>query len=192
MSTPENAEITQALADLDSTDQATALAKLLPLVYAELRALSEGYLRSERLDHTLQATALVHEAYVRLAGAEHAKWQNRAHFFRVAAKVMRRILINHALARRAAKRGSGRPRAALEEITAIFPELNVDVLDVHEALEELAALDRDKARLVELRFFAGCTIEETAEALGRSTATVERDWRFARAWLRKRLGSRGL
>ncbi len=184
----QNEEVTQILNDLESTDQATAFAKLLPLVYTELRALSEGYLRHERADHTLQATALVHEAYVRLAGQRGAKWENRAHFFRVAAKVMRRILINHALARRAAKRGHGRSPASLGEITVFLPELDVDLLDLHDALEHLAERDRQKARVVELRFFAGCTIEETAEALDISTATVERDWRFARAWLRSRLG----
>lgn len=185
----ENAEITQLLADLDGTDQGTAFAQLLPLVYTELRALSEGYLRRERPDHTLQATALVHEAYVRLAGEQGAKWENRAHFFRVAAKVMRRILINHALARKAAKRGHAQPHLTLDEAVVFLPEANVDLLDLHDALEELAGHDRQKARVVELRFFAGCTIDETAEALGISTATVERDWRFARAWLRSRLGS---
>ncbi|MBI1825445.1 MAG: sigma-70 family RNA polymerase sigma factor, partial [Planctomycetes bacterium] len=159
-----------------------------PLVYAELRALSEGYLHRERPDHTLQATALVHEAYMRLAKQDGVKWQNRAHFFRVAAKVMRRILINHAVARRASKRGHGGPSSTLEEITAFAPELNVDLLDLHEAIEELARYDREKARVVELRFFAGCTIDEAAEALSVSTATVERDWRFARAWLRTKLG----
>ena len=183
MTSPENVEITQILADLESTDQATAFAKLLPLVYEELRALSEGYLRHERSDHTLQATALVHEAYVHLAGRQDAKWENRAHFFRVAAKVMRRILINHALARKASKRGGGRAGVALEEVTAVLPDMNVDLIDVHESLELLARQDRQKARVVELRFFGGCTIEETAEALDISTATVERDWRFARAWL---------
>jgi RNA polymerase sigma factor (TIGR02999 family) len=185
----DNVEITQILNDLESTDQATAFARLLPLVYTELRALSERYLRQERPDHTLQATALVHEAYVRLAGHSGAKWDNRAHFFRVAAKVMRRILINHALARRAAKRGSGQSRVALDEVAVFLPDSAVDVLDLHDALEELAIQDRQKARVVELRFFAGCTIDETAEALGISTATVERDWRFARAWLRKRIGA---
>jgi len=189
MPSSENAGITQILSDLESTDQDTAFAKLLPLVYAELRALSEGYLRHERPDHTLQATALVHEAYVRLAGQRGGKWENRAHFFRVAAKVMRRILINHALARRAAKRGRAQGRVALDEAAVLLPDPNVDVLDVHEALEKLAALDREKARVVELRFFAGCTIEEAAEALDISTATVERHWRFARAWLRKHLAS---
>ncbi len=188
--TADKAEITQILADLESTDQATAFAKLLPLVYDELRALSEGYLRHERPDHTLQATALVHEAYVRLAGGHGPRWENRSHFFRVAAKVMRRILINHALARKAGKRGPQGGRIDLEEITLCFPETDVDLLDLHEAMVELAERDRQKARVVELRFFAGCTIEETAEALGVSTATVERDWRFARAWLRNRLDER--
>jgi RNA polymerase sigma-70 factor, ECF subfamily len=182
-------EITQILADLDSTDQKTAFAKLLPLVYNELRSLSEQYLRQEKPDHTLQATALVHEAYVRLAGSHGNKWESRAHFFRVAAKVMRRVLINHALARKADKRQGARQRVGLEELTAFIPEVNVDLLDLDHAMEQLAAIDRQKARVVELRFFAGCTIEETAEALEVSTATVERDWRFARAWLRSRLGA---
>jgi len=187
LSAPEDSEITQFLADLDATDQTTAFAQLLPLVYTELRALSDGYLRHERPDHTLQATALVHEAYVRLAGAHGARWENRAHFFRVAAKVMRRILINHALARRAAKRAHAQADVVLDEIAVLLPESNVDILDLHDALEELAERDRQKARVVELRFFAGCTIDETAESLNISTATVEREWRFARAWLRSRL-----
>lgn len=188
MSGPDEAEITQLLADLDDADQGTAFTRLLPLVYSELRALSENYLRHERPDHTLQATALVHEAYLRLTERNEGTYQDRAHFFRVAAKVMRRILINHALARRAAKRGHGRAHLSLDEATVLMPETNVDLIDLHEAMQELARLDRQKARVVELRFFGGCTIEETADALRVSTATVERDWRFARAWLRRRLG----
>ena len=187
LKTGDNPEITQILAELDSTDQKTAFAKLLPLVYDELRALSGRYLRQERPDHTLQATALVHEAYVRLAGSRGGKWENRTHFFRVAAKVMRRILINHALAHRAEKRGAPRTRVSITDLAETDGSADFDLLDLHEAMERLAAQDRHKARVVELRFFAGCTIEETAETLGVSTATVERDWRFARAWLRSQL-----
>ena len=187
LKTGENPEITQMLAELDSTDQKTAFAKLLPLVYDELRALSGKYLRQERPDHTLQATALVHEAYVRLAGSRGGKWENRAHFFRAAAKVMRRILINHALAHRAEKRGAERTRVSITDVAESAGSADFDLLDLHEAMERLAVQDRHKARVVDLRFFAGCTIEETAEALEVSTATVERDWRFARAWLRSQL-----
>jgi len=183
----ESPEITQILAELDSTDQKTAFATLLPLVYNELRALSGKYLRRERPDHTLQATALVHEAYVRLAGSPEGRWENRAHFFRVAAKVMRRILINHALAHSAEKRGGQRTRVSMTDLAEDAGSTEFDLLDLHEAMERLAVQDRHKARVVELRFFAGCTIEETAEVLGVSTATVERDWRFARAWLRSQL-----
>ena len=180
-------ELTQILGDLQGTDRGDAAAAILPEVYAELRSLSEAYLRSERSDHTLQATALVHEAYVRLARSKGSGWQNRVHFFRAAAKTMRRILINHARGQNAVKRGGGERPVALEEATVALPERDVDLVALDEALNDLAALDPQKARVVELRFFGGCSIEQTAETLGVSAATVVRDWRFARAWLQDAL-----
>jgi RNA polymerase sigma factor (TIGR02999 family) len=191
MSDQADNEVTQILNDLSGTNGATPLIDLLPAVYRELRALSESYLRNERADHTLQATALVHEAYVRLARRNDGAWQDRAHFFRVAAKTMRRILINHARDHRAQRRGGGRRRVQLEE-SAIFcagPDLDLIALD--DALDRLARLDAEKAKVVELRFFAGCTVEETAQTLNTSTATVERHWRFARAWLLNKLAGDG-
>jgi RNA polymerase sigma factor (TIGR02999 family) len=181
-------EITQILAELDSDSHDSAVERLLPLVYAELRALSGAYLERERPDHTLQATALVHEAYLRLAGRSGRRWADRAHFFRAAAKTMRHILINHAHKHRAARRGGGARGLVLEESMAIAPRRpGADLEALDEALVRLASIDREKAQVVELRFFAGCTIDETAEALDLSTATVERHWRFARAWLRSEL-----
>lgn len=180
-------EITQILAELSSGKGDTAVERLLPLVYAELRALSRQYLHHERPDHTLQATALVHEAYVRLAGGNGHNWTDRTHFFRVAAKTMRRILINHAKEHKAQKRGGGERCVKLQETAVMLPECDVDVEALDEALARLAAFDGDKAQVVELRFFAGCTIDESAEVMKVSTATVERHWRFARAWLRAEL-----
>jgi RNA polymerase sigma factor (TIGR02999 family) len=177
-------EITQILNDLTDTDDATAIARILPQVYRELRALSESYLQSERRNHTLQATALVHEAYLRLAGADR-QWEDRAHFFRAAAMTMRHILLKHARSHKAQKRGGGSRGISLSETAAISEDANVEILALDEAMQRLAEFDAEKAKVVELRFYAGCTIEETAEALGISTATVERHWRFARAWLRR-------
>lgn len=180
-------EITQILAELNSEKRETAVERLLPLVYGELRALSKDYLNQERADHTLQATALVHEAYLRLAGSENRAWNDRAHFFRVAAKTMRRILINHARSHNAQKRGGGDRGVVLHETAAIASEANIDVESLDEALRRLAEIDREKSQVVELRFFGGCTIDEAADALEISPATVERHWRFARAWLRAEL-----
>lgn len=158
--------------------------RLLPSVYDELRSLSEAYLRRESDAPTLQATALVHEAYVRLAGSDET-WRDRKHFFRTAARTMRRILVDHARARAAEKRGGGQRPVTLVESVLIASDEGLDVVVVDEALARLEDLDATKARVVELRFFGGCTIDETAEALGIGTATVERHWRFARAWLRE-------
>ena len=180
-------DITQILNALDPTD-CDAAGTLVPAVYEELRSLADAYLRNERSNHTLQATALVHEAFVHLSKVDQPHWENRGHYFRVAAKTMRRILINHAHSKRAEKRGGGRQAvsltAGLASVAAVEP---VDVLQLDEALTRLDDLGGNKARVVELRYFAGCTIDETAEALDVSTATVERDWRFARAWLRSEL-----
>lgn len=160
-----------------------ALDELLPLVYSELRGLAERALRHERPGHTLQSTALVHEAYLRLVQQENAEWQNRAHFFAMAARMIRRILVDHARARHAAKRGSGMPKLALDEALGVAEKNDWEVLALDDALNRLAEMDEQQAQVVELRFFAGLTVEETAEALGISTATVKRDWATAKAWL---------
>ena len=160
--------------------------RLLPVVYRELRRQAAGYLRRERRDHTLPATALVHEAYLRLVG-ERAPWENRNHFFGVAARVMRQVLVDHARRHGAAKRGGAWTRVSLEgaEGASRTPERSIDLVALDRALEELAAIDAGKARVVELRYFAGLSLEETAETLGVSPSTVTREWRMARAWLRR-------
>ena len=159
-----------------------ALEALLPLVYDELRRLARHYLKAERPNHTLQSTALVHEAYLRLAGQEPSQLQDRAHFFGVAAHIMREILVDHARSRRAAKRNFGR-QITLEEGLLASQENNLDLLTLDSALNQLMRLDPQQARIVEMRFFAGLTIEETSRVLGVSPATVKRDWVTARAWL---------
>jgi len=159
-----------------------ALDALMPLVYKELRQLAHHYLRQERSDHTLQSTALVHEAYIRLAGQSPPQWQNRAHFFGIAAHIMRQILVEHARSRGAAKRGGGATRLALDESVA-GKQTDVDLIILDKALQELTELDAQQGRIVELRFFAGLTIEDTSEVLGISPATVKREWVTARAWL---------
>jgi RNA polymerase sigma factor (TIGR02999 family) len=183
-------EVSQLLHQWAAGDRA-ALDLLTPLVYDELRRLAGGYLRSERSDHTLQATDLVHEAFFRLAGQERVAWQNRVHFFAIAAQAMRRILVDHARHVAVARRVEPESRLPVE----LAPDLTVsdaeELLDVHLALERLAELSERQARIVELRFFGGLTVAETAEALGLSVPTVVRDWRFARAWLRRELGRVG-
>jgi len=181
--------VTQLLVRCRDGDRA-ALDELLPLVYGELRRIAQSHLRRERAGHTLQSTALVHEAYLRLIGATRPGWQDRAHFFGIAANAMRQILVDHARARAAAKRGSGAERLELTESMSAGGEPEVDVLALDEALGRLAALDRVQARIVELRFFAGLTIDECAEALAISPATVKRDWTSARAWLHRELSQR--
>jgi RNA polymerase sigma factor (TIGR02999 family) len=160
-----------------------ALEQLMPLVYAELRRMASRHLRGERGDHTLQSTALVHEAYLRLAGQDPPQWQNRAHFFAIAARLMRQILVDHARSRDAKKRGNGVCTLVLDETIALPQKVNMDVIDLDKALTELSELDEQQGRIVELRFFGGLTIEDTSEALGVSPATVKRDWLVARAWL---------
>jgi RNA polymerase sigma factor (TIGR02999 family) len=173
--------------DEASDGRQEALAALLPLVYAELRRLAAAYLRREQPGQTLQPTALVHEAYLRLAGERHVRWQNRAHFCAIAANSMRQILIEKARARHAQKRGGGWLRLSLDERLGEGPGTDVDLEALDEALTRLERFDKQRARLVELRFFGGLTIEETAEVLGVSPATVKRGWSLARAWLRKEL-----
>lgn len=164
----------------DATD------RLLPLVYDELKRLAAGYLRAERADHTLQTTGLVHEAYLKLVDQHRTTWQNRGHFFGIAAQAMRRILVDHARRHRARKRDAGRPVTLDDNLAG--PAADTDeVLAVDQALQRLAALDSRQARIVELRYFAGLSIEQTAESLGISPATVKRDWLSAKAWLQREL-----
>ena len=164
-----------------------ALDRLLPIVHDELRRIAAAYMRRERADHTLQPTALVNEAYLRLVDQREIVWQDRAHFVGVAARLMRQILVDHARARAAAKRAGGAERVPLDETVLVGPERDVDLLALDEALERLAALDPDLTCVVELRYFGGLTTRETAEAMGTSTATVEREWATARGWLRREL-----
>jgi RNA polymerase sigma factor (TIGR02999 family) len=155
----------------------------MPLVYEELRRLAHYYLSRERSDHTLQSTALVHEAYLRLSGPNPPQWQNRAHFFGIAAHVMRQILVEYARGRGAAKRGGDAITLTLDDAIALPQQMDVDVIALDAALSALSNLDAQQGRIVELRFFAGLTIEDTSEVLGISPATVKRDWITARAWL---------
>lgn len=183
--------VTRLLIDWRSGNQA-ALDELLPLVYNELRRLAQARLRQEPQGHTLQATALVHEAYVRLVDLDQLTLTDRAHFFAMAARVMRQVLVDHARRKRSDKRGGDATRITLGGVSAnaAAQPLDVDVLDLDNALEELTALDERMARVVELKFFVGMTLDETAEALRVSHATVERDWAMAKAWLFRRLAGR--
>lgn len=169
-----------------------ALDTLMPLVYAELRRLAQHYLRQERSDHTLQSTALVHEAYLRLAGQNPPLWQNRAHFFGIAAHVMRQILVEYARAHNTEKRGGGACKLTLDAALDIQQKTDVDVIALDDALDRLCELDPQQSRIVELRFFAGLTIEDTAEVIGISPATVKRDWTSARAWLHREIARSAL
>jgi len=182
--------ITQLLIEW-SDGRREALDDLMPLVYADLRRVAAGYMRREDVGHALQPTALVHEAYVRLIDQKQVKWRNRAHFFGVAAGMMRRILVDHARRRRAEKRGGDWERVTLagDEVATEEPSA-VDVLALNEALERLAAFDPQQERIVELRYFGGLTIEEAAEVVGISAATVVREWTIAKAWLRADLSRR--
>lgn len=157
------------------------------MVYQELKRLAAIHLSREDPNHTLQPTALVHEAYLRLVDQTHVDWRNRAHFFGVAAEMMRRILVNHALARRAAKRGGDDTRISLDDAVSFFESRDVDLVSLDEALAALTQLDARQGRIVELRFFAGLSIEETAEVLAVSPATVKREWSSAKAWLHREI-----
>jgi len=178
--------VTNLLAEWRRGDQA-ALERLIPIVYQELRRVASARLRNEGVGHTLQTTALVHEAYLRLVGLERMTLANRTHFFAMAARLMREILVDHARRKQALKRGGGMTVLSLGDIAGAEKRV-LEVLAVDEALTELASLDERVARVVELRFFAGLSIAETSDALGVSTATVERDWTMAKAWLLQRLG----
>ena len=183
-------EVTQLLANWSHGDHA-ALEKLIPLVYEELRRLSHHYMEGQRPDHTLQTTALVNEAYLRLADQRKPTFTNRSHFFAVAAKAMRQILVDHAKAQQRQKRGAGATKMDLDEAALISPEQTGAILDLNEALERLAMLDSRTAHVVELRFFGGLNQDEIAEVLKISPVTVRRDWVFARAWLYKELHNPG-
>jgi RNA polymerase sigma-70 factor, ECF subfamily len=161
--------------------------KLLELVYDDLRKLAANYMRGERQDHTLQATALVHEAFIRLVDWKNVSWQNRAHFFAVAAEVMRKILVDHARKRSAQKRAGGEQKILLDEAVAFSTESEIELLALEEVLSALEKQDARQARIVELRFFGGLSIEETAHVLGISETTVKREWTFAKAWVKKEL-----
>jgi RNA polymerase sigma-70 factor (ECF subfamily) len=182
-------EVTRLLADLAGGNRA-AVDQLLPLVYSELRRLAGGQLRYERSGHTLQATALVHEAYLKLVDQRDVSWQNRAHFIGVAAQVMRYILLDYAKGHRAAKRGGNAQKLLLEEGLVISGDSADELIALDEALTRLAELDAQQAKVVELRFYGGSSVEETAEVLSISTATVKREWAMARAWLRQQLSLR--
>lgn len=176
-------EITQMLIELTDGNQ-EVVDRILPYIYDELRRLAGSYLRKERADHTLQPTALVHEAYMKLIDQRQVKWQNRAHFFGIAAQVMRRILMDHARKHLANKRGGDAEVLPLEdEVLVVSHDRSAELLALDEALERLAAMDEAKARIVELRYFGGLSIEETAEVMGVSVPTVNRHWRMAKAWL---------
>lgn len=186
MQQPAVKEITQLLAHWGAGDQA-ALAQLMPIVYQELRRIADGYLRRERPGNTLQPTALIHEAYLRLIDQSLPEWQNRAHFFGVAAQLMRQILVEHARAHAAQKRGGGVKPVELDEALNYAPEGAAELLALDDALKALAEFDERKSRLIELRYFGGLTVEETALVLNVSTATVTREQRLAQAWLRQSL-----
>ena len=183
MPTSSQHEVTRLLLRL-TEGESTALEDLLPLVYAELRRLAASYLRRERVGHTLQPTALVHEAYIRLIDQTQVRWQNRAHFFGVAAQMMRRILVDHARSQQAEKRGGEFQKLSLDERIDISGEdQDLDLVALDDALNRLAEIDPQKSKIVEMRFFGGLSVEETAEVLGVSVPTVKRHWRLAKAWL---------
>jgi RNA polymerase sigma factor (TIGR02999 family) len=178
--------VTELLVHWSRGDQ-QALNKLIPLVYDELHKLARRYLRRERSDHTLQTTALVHEAYLKLVDQREANWENRVQFFAVAAQLMRRILVDYARRHRASKRGGDVYKVSLDEALVPFEEKDAELLVLDEALDQLAAIDLQQSRVVELRVFAGLTLEETAQALNISARTVRREWSMAKAWLHRRM-----
>src|SRR6266516_2664735 len=182
--------VTQLLQQWSHGDD-SALADLTPVVYEELRRLAHHYMEGQRPNHTLQTTALVNEAYLRLADQTNPNWQSRAHFFAVAARAMRQILVSYARSNRAQKRGGGAFKIELDEAAILSPEQSQEIVDLHEALERLAALDSRKAQVVELKFFGGLNYDEMAEVLKISPVTVRRDWEFARLWLYTELQSEG-
>jgi RNA polymerase sigma factor (TIGR02999 family) len=189
MSTPP-IEVTQLLQAWGEGDQ-SALDQLMPVVYDELHRLARHYLRGERADHSLQTTALVNEAYLRLVNVQNVQWQDRAHFFAISSRLIRQILVDRARRRGYQKRGGGRKHVELEESAVVDPVRDGELLALDEALEALAEFDERKSQVVELRFFGGLTLEEAAAVLEVSPDTVRRDWRLAKSWLRKRLSEEG-
>ena len=179
-------ETTRILRDVSGGNR-DALNQLMPIVYRELRRLARHYLRNERPDHTLQATALVHEAFLRLIDQKNIQWRDRAHFIGISAHLMREILVNHAIHHKRLKRGGGQYKVSVEEAGPWFNQPEVDLMLLNDALTELASIDPRQSEIVELRFFGGLSVEETAEALKLSTATVKREWRLAKAWLHSRI-----
>jgi RNA polymerase sigma factor (TIGR02999 family) len=174
--------VTQLLAEWSNGDSA-ALAELTPLIYEELQRLAHHFMEGQRPDHTLQTTALVNEAYLRLADQTNPNWQSRAHFFAVAARAMRQILVSYARSNQAEKRGGGALKIELDESAILSPEQSKEIVDLHEALERLGTLDSRKGQVVELKYFGGLNYDEIAEVLKISRMTVRRDWEFARVWL---------
>lgn len=181
----QGADLTDLLVAWSAGDE-TARSRVIDAVYNELRGLAQAYLRRERADHSLAPTALVHEAYLKLIDQRQVRWQNRAHFFAIAAHLMRRILVDHARTRGAAKRDGGQ-RVSLQDVQAVMNPPEVDVLDLDAALDKLSSLDPRQSELVELRFFGGLTVDEAAAVMGLAPATVDRDWALARAWLFREL-----
>jgi RNA polymerase sigma factor (TIGR02999 family) len=180
--TPSPQDVTELLLDWSNGNQA-ALDKLMPLVYQELHRLAHQYMARERPEHTLQTSALLNEAYLRLVDQKNVRWQNRAQFFGIAAKLMRQILVDHAKQRHRAKRGGHARQIPLDEAVIVSPDRTAEMMALDEALESLATVDQRKSQILELRFFGGLSIEETAEVLGVSPGTVMRDWTLAKAWL---------
>ncbi len=191
MSKPSDQDVTKLLIQWSKGDS-DALDALVPLVYDELRRLAQLYLSHERPGHTLSSTALVHEAYLRMVQQKDVTWQNRAHFFGVAARMMRRILVDHARRHGYAKRGGGAMTLSLDETIAAAPEREINLVALDDALDTLAKLDERQSRMVELRFFGGLSIEETSEVLGVSAPTVKREWASARAWLYREISGSSL
>jgi RNA polymerase sigma factor (TIGR02999 family) len=187
MSALPSHEVSDLLVDWGNGDQ-TALDKLIPLVYDELRRMAHRYMARENPDHTLQTTALVNDAYLRLVDQRRTRWQNRAQFFGIAARLMRRVLVDHARSHTCEKRGGAAIHVPLDEGTALSPERAADVLALDEALNQLTTIDPRKGQIVELRYFGGFTVEETASLLDVSDVTVMRDWSLAKAWLRREIG----
>jgi RNA polymerase sigma-70 factor (ECF subfamily) len=185
---PSPQEVTRLLANWSQGDGA-ALTKLTPLVYEDLRRLAHHYMDGQRPDHTLQTTALVNEAYLRLADQTNPRWQDRVHFFAVAARAMRQILVNYAKSYRSQKRGGGALKVELDEAALVSPQQAREIVDLHEALERLGTVDSRKAEVVELKYFGGLNYDEMAEVLKISPVTVRRDWKFAKAWLYTELHS---
>jgi len=186
MSSPP--DITALLVDWSKGDR-TALDKLFPLVERELHRLAHSYMRKEDPDHTLQTTALVNEAYLRLIDQKHTNWQNRAHFFGIAAQIMRRILLNYARDRHRKKRGGHNVQVSLSEVAIMSAEKSEELIALDEALEKLSAIDERKSQVVTLRYFGGLSVEETSEVLGVSSVTINRDWKMAKAWLSREISN---